>query len=186
MSRVFGTLLTAMEERMENVIALATSNDIQALPPELIRRFNEVLFVDLPQGLEREEIFNIHLKKRNRDAVKLKLDMQKLVDATELFTGSEIEKIVKEGIARAFASKKKDVGQEELMNAIQDTKPIAKIMGDSIKVIREWAKDKARYASSLAQTASLGKVSQIDMNNDLEEMSGSMTKNDLARFEDIE
>jgi SpoVK/Ycf46/Vps4 family AAA+-type ATPase len=153
LSRVFGTLLTAMEERMQGVVTIATANDIQALPPELIRRFNEVMFVDLPLETEREEIFRIHLRKRGRDADKLDLNMAELVKATHMYTGSEIEKAVKEAIARAFRTKKKDVGQFELLGAVKDTKCIAKVMAEQIQVIRDWARDKARYASSLAAEA---------------------------------
>lgn len=186
LSRVFGTLLTAMEERMQGVVTIATANDIQALPPELIRRFNEVMFVDLPQDSEREEIFKIHLRKRGRDVSKLDLNMSKLISATEQFTGAEIEKAVKEAIARAFLTKKKDVGQEELLGAIQDTKCIAKIMKDQIDAIRDWARDKARYASSLAQAAAHGskKVQTkggktLDLNKELDDMEELSKKKEV-------
>lgn len=178
LSRVFGTLLTAMEERMQGVVTIATANDIQALPPELIRRFNEVLFVDLPVDSEREEIFKIHLRKRKRDITKLELDMSELVKLTHLYTGSEIEKAVKEGIARAFHKSRKDVTQEDLVGAIKDTKCIAKVMKDQIDAIRDWARDKARYASSLALAASapgaqkvrLGSGKELDIGKDLDDL----------------
>jgi len=178
MARVFGTLLTAMEERMKDVVVLATANDIQALPPELIRRFNEIFFVDLPRPEEREEIFRIHLKKRKRDINALDLDVEELVHLTHLYTGAEIEKAVKEGIARAFQNKKKDVSQVELVGAIKDTKPIAKIMSEKINAIREWARDKARYASSLAaaaaapgaQTVTTSGGTELDLNSDLDNL----------------
>jgi len=155
LARVFGTLLTAMEESMKNVVVLATANDIQALPPELIRRFNEVLFVDLPMAQERKEIFDIHLRMRGRNIKKLNIELNELVLASHNYTGSEIEKVVRESIARAFQSGKPDVTQEELMGALKDTKPIAKIMKSKIDEIREWARDKARYASSLAAEAAM-------------------------------
>jgi len=153
LARVFGTLLTAMEERMDGVVTIATSNDIQALPPELIRRFNETMFVDLPVKEERAEILRIHMMKRGRDPDKLDINMDDLVDATHLFTGSELEKAIQEAIARAFRTKKKDISQFELLGAIKDTKVIAKVMKKNIDEIREWARDKARYASSLAEAA---------------------------------
>ena len=67
LSRVFGTLLTAMEEGMKDVTVIATANNIEALPPEFLRRFNEIFFVDLPNEDERWEIFGIHLGKKGRD-----------------------------------------------------------------------------------------------------------------------
>jgi len=151
LSRVFGTLLTAMEERMDGVVIIATANDIQALPPELIRRFSEVFFVDLPTPEEREAIFAIHFDKKDRDPAKLKLDMDKIVKASHLFTGSEIEKAVKESIARAFHGGKRKVNTGDVEGAIADTKPIAQTMDKKIGAIRKWAKGKARYASAEAE-----------------------------------
>tara|TARA_Y100000310_G_scaffold336391_2_gene420797 strand:+ start:2693 stop:4363 length:1671 start_codon:yes stop_codon:yes gene_type:complete len=151
LSRVFGTLLTAMEERMEGVVIIATANDIQALPPELIRRFSEVFFVDLPTCSERDTIFQIHFAKKGRDPVKLKLDMEAIVEASDLFTGSEIEKAVQESVARAFHGGKRKVKTEDVLGAISDTKPIAQTMDKKIGAIRKWAKGKARYASEEAE-----------------------------------
>jgi len=153
LARVFGTLLTAMEERMEGIITIATANDIQALPPELIRRFNEVFFVDLPTSVERDEIFRIHLKKKDRNADDLKLDMEVLVAASHMYTGSEIEKAVKESVVRAFQDGKREIQTKDILGALKDTKAIAKIMKEKIDEIRSWARDRARYASSLAAAA---------------------------------
>jgi len=150
LARVFGTLLTAMEERFEGVVTIATANDIEALPPELIRRFNEVFFVDLPAPSEREEIFNIHLRKRKRDAKELELDMEQLVNVSHRYTGSEIEKAVRESITRAFRDGKRALKTEDIVAALEDTKPIAVVLHEKIGPIREWARNRARYASSLA------------------------------------
>jgi intein/homing endonuclease len=179
-----------------------TANDISALPPELIRRFNEVLFVDLPQPEEREEIFKIHLAKRKRDMSKLKLDVNKIVAATHLFTGSEIEKVVKESIARAFRQKKKDVTTKIILNVCNETKPIATIMKEKIDAIREWARNRARYASSLAAAANApgaqhvttksGK--ELDLSDDLDDLDEAVktskeekvkNNNEFAQFNGI-
>lgn len=197
LARVFGTLLTAMEERFQNIVVVATANDIESLPPELIRRFNEVFFVDLPVAQEREEILNIHLKKRDRDAKKLKLDMKKLVNDSYRFTGSEIEKSVKEGIARAFYEKQADLSTEHISGAMKDTKAIAKIMKDKIDAIRNWAKNKARYASSLAAaesepgkqkvTTSTGSEMSVDEVGDLDDLQAptQTVKKTKGRADDL-
>jgi len=148
LNRVFGTLLTAMEEGLKGVTLFATANDIKALPSELIRRFNEVFFVDLPNETEREQIFNIHLNKRGRDAKKLGLNLTKLVSVTEGFTGSEIEKVVKESIVNAFQNKQSNIKQENILNAIKSTRCISIVMKEQIKSLQSWAKGRARYASS--------------------------------------
>src|SRR5258705_8661528 len=89
--RVFGSLLTWMQERKAPVFLVATANDIEALPPERLRkgRFDEIFFVDLPQRDARINIFAIHLKKRKRDP--REFDLVGLADASEGFSGAEIE-----------------------------------------------------------------------------------------------
>jgi len=153
LSRVFGTLLTAMEEGMKDVVTLSTANDITQIPPELIRRFNEVFFVDLPVESERADILRIHLLKRKRDPKKLKLDIDKIVKVCHHYTGSEIEKAVQEAIARSWRDGRRPIKTEDLVGALQDTKPISKIMSEQINTLRDWARDRARFASSLAAKA---------------------------------
>lgn len=153
LSRVFGTLLTAMEERFEGVVTIATANDVSALPPELIRRFNELFFVDLPEPAERDEILRIHLNKRKRDADELGLDMEHIVNITHKYTGSELEKAVSEAIIRSFRDGRRPLTTADLVGAIEDTKPIASVMAQQVTALRTWAKERARYASSLAAAA---------------------------------
>jgi SpoVK/Ycf46/Vps4 family AAA+-type ATPase len=183
MSRVFGTFLTWMQEKTVDVVVIATANDITAVPPEFIRRFNEVFFVDLPVPEEREEIFKIHLNHAKRDPKKF--DMKRLVTATHDYTGAEIEKCVKEGIVHAFYDKAKDVTTKHIIGAVAQTKPIAKIMADQIANIREWARNRARYASSQAAEAAMpgaqkvattsGKV--LDLDESLDDFDNVKTEN---------
>jgi len=91
--RMFGTLLSWMQDHREPIFIVATANDISALPPELMRkgRFDEVFFIDLPSVDARRQIFAIHLKRRNRDPTQFELDA--LGDASKDLTGSEIEHV---------------------------------------------------------------------------------------------
>lgn len=146
LSRVFGTLLTAMEEGLKDVVLIATANDISSIPPELIRRFNEIFFVDLPTAEEREEIIKIHFNKRNKKMNNIVLS--KIVQKTHMFTGAEIEKAIKESIAKSWLLGDKDIAHSTLEQIINETKPIAILMKEQIETIREWAKDRARKASS--------------------------------------
>ena len=152
MSRVFGTFLTWMQEKEADVIVLATANDISQIPPEFIRRFNEVFFVDLPSPDEREEIFKIHLRKRNRDPEQFDLDL--LVKNSDNYTGAEIEKAVMHAIALAWEEEgvNTKLTNEHIITALNDTKPIYQVMGEQIAAIRGWAKGRARYASSHNET----------------------------------
>lgn len=143
--RVFGTLLTWMEETDAPVFIVATANNISTLRPELIRRFSETFFVDLPQPEERFEILRIHLLKRNRQLHELDLDA--VVRATAQFTGSELEKLVQSAIKAAFVDGKRTVTTDDLLNAAASVVPLAATMKEGIEQMRAWA-SRARPASS--------------------------------------
>jgi ATP-dependent 26S proteasome regulatory subunit len=148
-SRVFGTLLTAMEEGMKGVTILATANDIQSLPPEFIRRFSETFFVDLPGPDERKTIFEIHIAKKTKDFSDF--DLNALVQGSENYTGHEIEKAVARAMAFAFKDPDRRLKSAHVAQALTETKPIYHIMGDKIRNMRSEARDKYRYASSWAE-----------------------------------
>jgi SpoVK/Ycf46/Vps4 family AAA+-type ATPase len=154
LARVFGTLLHAMEDKMQGVTLVATANDISKLPPEFIRRFNETFFVDLPGPEEQWEILGIHLRKRGRAVDKFQKHKKAILDACIDYTGAEIEKSIKDAIAEAFCSGRKDVNHKDLLKALSQTKPIAKVMKSQIKKIRESARGQFRYASSWAEEKS--------------------------------
>ncbi len=146
-ARVFGSFLTWMQEKKAPVFVFATANDISALPPELLRkgRFDEIFFVDLPSEAERQEIFRIHLGLRQRDASQFNLAT--LASATRDFTGSEIEAVVVEALYSAF-DEGRDLIQEDLELAAMQTVPLAKTMSERISGLRDWAKGRARLAST--------------------------------------
>ncbi|UCD53268.1 MAG: AAA family ATPase, partial [Phycisphaerales bacterium] len=92
--RMFGTLLTWLQEHEAPVFVVATANDIEALPPELLRkgRFDEIFFVDLPKPGIRKQIFSIHLRKRRRDPNRF--DLAHLAEISAGYSGSEIEEAI--------------------------------------------------------------------------------------------
>ncbi len=152
MARVFGTLLTAMEEGLKGVTFIATANDISALPPEFIRRFSEVFFVDLPGPDERKDIFRIHLRKNNRNPDDKVFSLAELVERSEDYTGAEIEKAVERGIALAFNEEEMKLKNNHILEALSEIKPISKLMSEKIKKLRSEANGRYRYASSWAQS----------------------------------
>jgi len=146
--RVLGTILTWMEEADAPVFVVATANDIGSLRPELIRRFGEVFFVDLPQVGERADILAIHLCRRRRDSGKF--DLQAVAGATENFTGSELEKVVQMALRRAFAQGR-EVETADLLTVTGETVPLVTTMQEQIQAMRQWA-TRARPASSRQET----------------------------------
>jgi len=136
--RVLGTLLTWMAEGNRGVFIVATSNDISALPPELLRkgRLDEIFFVDLPDAKIRQLIFRIHLQKRELDADALDLDS--LVDASAGFSGAEIEQAVVAALYSA-AARQGRVDTGLLLAELQRTQPLSVVMEADIEALRRWA-----------------------------------------------
>lgn len=139
--RVFGTFLSWLQERKGDVFVTATSNDIANLPPEFIRkgRFDEVFFVDLPDRDARMEVLRIHLRKRKQDPARL--DLAALADASEGFSGAELEQAVVAGLYAAFAAKA-PLGTALLLAELQATKPLSGTMRERIAQLRSWAADR--------------------------------------------
>jgi SpoVK/Ycf46/Vps4 family AAA+-type ATPase len=146
-ARIFGALLTWLQEKTAPVFVVATANRIESLPPELLRkgRFDEIFFVDLPQAGERREIFEIHLRRRHRDPARYATE--ELGRQSAGFSGAEIEQVVVEGLYHAF-SEGKDLEKEHLVRALQETLPLAVTMKEDIARLREWAKTRTRPAST--------------------------------------
>jgi len=145
--RVLATILTWMEETTSNVYVIATANDIAALRPELVRRFDATFFVDLPDPTARREILDIHLRKRGRDPEALALDLDALVELSDNFTGAEIEQLIAEAIAVAYDTGLPEVTQAELEAQARQTMPLLKTMEAEMTKMRQWA-SRARAASS--------------------------------------
>jgi AAA+ superfamily predicted ATPase len=145
-ARVFGTIITWMQEKEASVFVIATANRVESLPPELLRkgRFDELFFVDLPSLEERKEIFNIHLKKRKREPAKF--DCDKLAKASKGFSGSEIEQVIISALYDAF-EKNTDITTGNILVSIRDTFPLSMTMKEAIDKRRDWAKGRARSAS---------------------------------------
>ncbi len=136
--RMFGTLLSWMQDHRHPIFIIATANDVSALPPELMRkgRFDEVFFVDLPNCETRGEILRIHLRRRKRDASQY--DIPALAQAANDFSGSELEQVVRAALFRAF-SEGKDLSNEHLLAEVQATRPLAMLSREQVHELRQWA-----------------------------------------------
>ncbi|WP_246125268.1 AAA family ATPase [Exilibacterium tricleocarpae] len=143
--RLLGTLLTWMAESRPSVFLVATSNDISGLPPELVRkgRFDEIFFVDLPDARVRQDIFAIHLGKRELQADGF--DLPALADLSEGFSGAEIEQAVVAALYSA-AARGEAVTDAHLAEQLSKTNPLSVVMAEKISALRHWARDRAVMA----------------------------------------
>ena len=151
--RLLGHILNWLQERKSNSFFVATANDVRELPSELIRkgRFDELFFVDLPDEKARKSIFEIHLKKRHRDPARF--NCEQLAMKSLHFSGAEIEQTVIAALFAAFAQHR-EITQDDIIDAIQDTVPLYKQREEDIKRLREWATEKTRSAANNARLLS--------------------------------
>jgi SpoVK/Ycf46/Vps4 family AAA+-type ATPase len=149
-SRVFASFITWLQEKTSPVFVIATANNVHALPPELLRkgRFDEIFFCDLPDREDRSQIMDIHLRKKNRDPGQF--DMDKIVDATVDYSGAELEQVVIAALYDAFDTGN-DLTTEGVLKTCGEIVPLAITMREMIENMREWARTRARMASSRAK-----------------------------------
>ncbi len=154
-SRVFGSFLSWMQEKDKPVFVVATANDVSKLPPEFLRkgRFDELFFVDLPDALERAQIWDIVIKRHGRKPTDY--DTVVLARACEQFTGAEIEAVFIDAMHEAYADGR-EPGPKDIVMAITNTVPLAQLMDGQIATLRHWAKGRAREAASKTAPARRG------------------------------
>lgn len=176
-TRIFGTLLTWMQEKTKPVFVVATANNIQSLPPELMRkgRFDEIFFVDLPTKKERMDIFKIHLSKRLKSPKVMgdfrydETTLERLADLTETFIGAEIEQIVVSALFEAY-SQNRSIKISDLEKVINNTVPLSVTQAEQIRKIREWANIRAVAATPQEDSAEYIRSVETFERNEVEGM----------------
>ena len=112
-------LLTEMDgfDTNSGVIVLAATNRADILDKALMRagRFDRQIEVGLPDVKEREQIFNVHLKKLKLDPG---LDRGFLARQTPGFSGADIANVCNEAALIAARHDKKEVGREDFLAAV--------------------------------------------------------------------
>ncbi len=147
-SRVFGTFITWLAEKISPVFVVATANNIQTLPAEMLRkgRFDEIFFVGLPNQEERRAIFDVHLSRLRPQTLKT-YDLERLAYETPDFSGAEIEQTLIEAMHLGF-SQNRDFTTDDILEAASQIVPLAKTAQAQIQFLQDWAAaGKARLAS---------------------------------------
>ncbi len=146
-SRLLASFLSWMQDRKAPVFVAATCNNVTVLPPELIRkgRFDELFFVDLPNRVERKQIFSIQLAKRKRSPADFDLD--KIATAANGYSGAEIDATVQGALYEAY-SHRSPLTTQSLIDALAQTVPLSVKRAEEIAALREWARTRAVPASA--------------------------------------
>ena len=139
--RILGTLLTWMAEKKQPVFLVATANDIERLPAELVRkgRFDEIFFVDLPDQTVRQEIFVIHLARREQDATRFNTAV--LAEMSEGFSGAEIEQAVVSALYATHAQGV-ELANHHIEEELLGTRPLSVVMHEKVAYLRQWATER--------------------------------------------
>lgn len=125
--RVMGTIITWLAEKTSPIFVVATANQLDAIPIEIVRkgRFDEIFFVDLPTKKERHAIFSVFLQKY-RPSQKQKFDLETLSNQTNGFSGAEIEQAILDAMTTAFYEKR-EFNSTDLTQAIKKIIPFSKL-----------------------------------------------------------
>ena len=148
-NRVLATFISWLSEKQKPVFVIATANNIDLLPLEIIRkgRFDEIFFLDLPKKEEREEIFKIHIKEFRPNSWK-SFDYNKLAELSESFSGAEIRQSIIEGMYHAFYEKR-EFTTDDISMALTELIPLANLESSQMVKLQNWASSgRIRLASS--------------------------------------
>jgi hypothetical protein len=123
-SRLFGSLLTWLNDHTSDVYVVATCNDISRLPPEFSRaeRFDGIFFLNLPGTVERDAIWTLYISQFGLDPIQDRPDDQQ-------WTGAEIR-----ACCRLAA-----LLDLPLVTAASNVVPVAVTAAESVERLRTWA-----------------------------------------------
>ena len=123
-ARLFGSLLTWMNDHTSDVYLVATCNDISRLPPEFSRaeRFDGIFFLNLPGQAERDAIWTLYMEQFGLDPAQRR-------PQDDQWTGAEIR-----ACCRLAA-----LLDLPLIQAAQSVVPVAVTAAESVERLRTWA-----------------------------------------------
>jgi SpoVK/Ycf46/Vps4 family AAA+-type ATPase len=148
-NRVLATFISWLSEKTKPVFVVATANNVDLLPLEIIRkgRFDEIFFLDLPKKQEREQIFKIHIQEFRPKTWNL-FDYKKLARLSGSFSGAEIRQSIIEGMYHAFYEKR-EFTTEDICLALTELIPLAQLENSQTLKLQNWASSgRIRLASS--------------------------------------
>jgi SpoVK/Ycf46/Vps4 family AAA+-type ATPase len=152
-NRVLATFISWLSEKTKPVFVVATANNVDMLPLEIIRkgRFDEIFFLDLPEFNEREQIFKIHIQEFRPNSWKL-FDYTKLAQLSETFSGAEIRQSVIEAMYHAF-DEEREFTTDDICIALNELIPLAQLENNQTLKLQNWASSgRIRLASSKTNT----------------------------------
>jgi SpoVK/Ycf46/Vps4 family AAA+-type ATPase len=132
-SRLFGTVLSWLNDHESDVFVVCTSNDVSKLPPEFSRaeRFDGCFFIDLPTSVEKDAIWSIY---RSQYQIP---QGQARPDDTD-WTGAEIKSCCRLSALLDLT----------LTQAARNVVPVAITAAEQMERLRAWASERCLSAAS--------------------------------------
>lgn len=105
-------------EPNEKVIVMAATNRNDVLDPALLRpgRFDRRVTLDLPDRRDREDILQIHARKK---PLEKDVNMKLIAERTPGFSGADLYSLMNEGAILAARENRKFVAQNDLLRSIE-------------------------------------------------------------------
>ena len=158
---ILATLLTWMEEHTSDVFVMATANAANTIPEELLDRFEQTFWVDLPDDQQRAEIINIHLKKKKKNPADFASKMTQLVEASKGANGRGIRNWINEANVYAL-NKGHKMGADDLLATTHKVKVFSETQ--TIRDRRAWASQQgienasARHTEEISERSTSRKI----------------------------
>lgn len=147
--RVLGSFLTWLNDCTAPVFSMVTANNIDGLPPELLRRgrFDAIFATALPTARERQDILEIHLRKRGHSLDEFRTEeVQRLVELSDRYIPAELESAVRDALVDAFSAGT-SLAADHIATALSDMVPLSKSFAAQIERMSRWAADNATPVS---------------------------------------
>lgn len=147
-SKMIGQFLFWLQECKKEVFVVATANNIDSLPAELIRkgRFDEIFFVDLPNDNERKNLLNVYSKKYLRVNLGDEF-LNKLTEITKGFSSADIESTIRSIAYKMISNIDFQLTESTLENELSKVVSLSKTNPEKIEKIRQWGSKRAVWAS---------------------------------------
>ena len=114
--RVVNSFLQMLDNLKSDSIILAATNHQNMLDPAIWRRFDDIIYYELPDENIRKQLFDIYLKPIKKETY---IDMSKAASLTEGFSPADIKMVTEDAMKTAIISSKNHIGQTEIDYAIQ-------------------------------------------------------------------
>lgn len=160
-ARVLGTLLTSMQDDNNGAFYVFTANRTQGLPAELLRkgRIDELYSVCRPTYAEREEVFKIHLAKRN---VEIPKNLHLAIAKSENYVPAEIESCIVKAMRLSYVESGDTIIETQAMlDILEEMIPLSTSYKEQFELMEEWAGKHAKPASLPDLTPTTGNVTTL-------------------------